>query len=285
MALTAARSLTHGRTAGAPLPYVPELDTLFNGHFKFRFRQSELTMIAGQPGSQKSGFTLWYASRLNIPTLYFSADSSSYTASTRLAAAYTGHTTEQVGKGLREGADGYYEAVLDESPIRFCYDPNPTYATIEQEVTAWVELFDSFPQLIVVDNLMDVVGAGESEFQANKDVLLELKTIARSTGACVIVLHHMSESGTDPSKPAPRKAVMGKVNQTPENILSVALDGDVFMVSVVKHRSGPGDATGQRFERLLCRPERNRFEQFRELGGFHPVGRPGGEWSPSGMGE
>lgn len=283
MALTASRSLTHGRRAGAPLPTIPELDTLTTGHFKFQFRQSELTMVAGQPGSQKSGFLLWLVSKWNLPTLYFSADSSSYTVSTRLAAAYTGDTTKTVGEGLRNGAEGYYQDILDDAPARFCYDPNPTYETIEQEIDAWVELFDSYPQVIVVDNLMDVVGAGDSEFQANKDVLLELKTIARRTEACVVVLHHMSETGTDPSKPAPRKAVMGKVNQTPENILSVALDGDVFMVSVVKHRSGPGDATAGKFERLLCRPECNRFEPLRELAGWSPVGRPG-DWSPSSQG-
>lgn len=273
MALSASRSLSRGKSAGAPLPRIEALTALTDGQFRFRFRQSELTLIAGMPGSQKSGFALWLASQMAVPTLYFSADSSSYTASTRLAAAYTGETTEKIGEGLREGGEGYYQSILDESPIRFCYDPNPSRDTIQGEIDAWVEAWDEYPRLLVVDNLMDVVGAGDTEFAAYKDVLLGLKTIARETEAAIIVLHHMSESGTDPHTPAPRKAVMGKANQTPENVLSIALaeDPNEFRVSVVKHRSGPQDPTGKKFERLRVEPAKNQFSAW-----------PEAAWSPSG---
>lgn len=275
MALSAARSLSRGKTAGAPLPQVDELEDLRSGQFKFKLRQSEMTMIAGMPGSQKSGFALWLTAKMNVPTLYFSADSSSYTVSTRLAAALTGETTDVIGQNLREGAEGYYESVLEEglSRLRVCYDPNPSHDTIAGEIDAWVEAWDEYPRLIVVDNLMDVVGGGDNEFAAYKDVLLGLKTIARETEASIIVLHHMSESGTDPHTPAPRKAVMGKAVQTPENVLSIALaeDPNEFRVSVVKHRSGPTDPTGKKFERLRVDPAKNQFQRW-----------PQAAWSPSG---
>lgn len=265
--LTATSSLTKGRRAGRPLPHVPELDDLHDGWFRFWFRASELTMIAGQPGSQKSGFALWLASKFAIPTLYFSADSSAWTVSTRLAAAMTRHTTETVGKGMAAGADDYYSDILATSPIRFCYDPNPSASTLQGELDAWVEAWDEYPQLIVVDNLMDVVGAGDNETAAAKDVLLGLKTIARTTEAAVWVLHHMSETGTDPRVPSPRKALMGKVAQTPENILSIAIaeDPTEFLISVVKQRSGPSDPTATRRERLRVHPERNVFEKWRSI--------------------
>ena len=262
MAISSARSLTKGRTAGAPLPRLAALTELHDGHFKFRFRQSEITLIASQPNSWKSGFALWLASQFNVPTLYFCADSSAWTASTRLVAAYTGEPIASVAKGLREVGEGYYEDILADSPIRFCFDPNPTSDTIREELDAWVEMFDTYPQLIVVDNLMDVVGAGDNEFAAYKDVLLGLKTIARATEASIIVLHHMTEASTDPYVPAPRKALMGKVAQTPENVLSVAMDEgeEQFLVSVVKHRSGPKDAQGKRYVTFRVHPDRNQLE-------------------------
>lgn len=274
--LSASRSLTKGKRAGAPLPEIPELEPLTHGHFGFRFRQSETTVLAGQPAAWKSGFALWLAANFNIPTLYFSADSSSYVVSTRLAAAYLGEETATIGDGLRSGGEGYYEDVLDNSPIRFCFDPNPSANTIKGELDAWVEAWDSYPQLIVIDNLMDVVGDGDSEFAAYKDVLLGLKTINRETEAAVIVLHHMSETGTDSAKPSPRKSLMGKASQTPDNVLSIALDGDRFMVSVVKHRTGRQDPTGQRFEVFRAFPEKNRLTPWAE-----PTTVGTAAWSPS----
>lgn len=277
MALSASKALTKGRSAGAPLPVIPELDDLTNGHFRFRFRQSEMTMISGQPNAGKSLFALWLASKFDVPTLYFSADSSAWTAGTRLVAAVTGETTESVAAGMRSGGEGYYESVLDESPIRFCFDPNPSHLTIEDELDAWVERWDSWPTLIVVDNLMDVIGAGDNEFAAYKDVLLGLKTIARQTEASILVLHHMSEAGTDPLMPAPRKAIMGKVSQTPEHVLSIAMDGDQFRLSVVKHRNGPGDPTGKEHISLLAHPDRCQFDKWVPL--TQPAVHPAdGEW-------
>jgi len=264
------------------MPEIPALADL-RSEFEFRFRASEMTMVAGQTGSQKSGWALWLAALMGVPTLYFSADSSSHTVSTRLAAAYTGDQSKMVSEALREGGEAYYQDVLGESPIRFCYDPDPTYETIEHEVDAWVEMYDSYPRLVVVDNLMDLVAEGESEHAANKDKLLLLKTLARTTEACIIVLHHMSEGTSDPRKPAPRKSVLGKVNQTPENVLSIALDYDKFMVSVVKHRSGPSDPSGERYVQMYVDPARNTFDLW-----ANRPNRPGQQvegWTPSAYGE
>lgn len=266
MALSAARSLTHGRRAGAPLPHIPELEDLETGFFHFRFRQSETTVIAGQPNAGKSLFALWLCVKFDVPTLYFSADSSSYTASTRLAAATTGETTENVGKALREGGAGYWQDVLDKSQVRFCFDPNPTHTTIAEELDAYVEEFDEFPRVIVVDNLMDVIGGGASETESYKDVLSGLKKINRETEASILVLHHMSETGTSPLWPAPRASVMGKANQTPENVISIAMgENDTFLLSVVKHRNGKADAQAKNVVQLRAFPDRCQFGKFEPL--------------------
>lgn len=263
--LSASRSLSKARATGEPLPSLDHLLDLREGYFRYRPRRSEVTMIAGMPGSQKSGFAIWLVSQFNVPTLYFSADMAQHTAISRLAAAVTGDTIDSVKDAMFMGQQAYYEDALDGSPVRFVYNPNPTMQDVVGELDAWVEAWDSFPQVIVIDNLLDVVpSAGDTEHSGYKVTLLETKTLARETSAAIFILHHMSETGTDPDRPAPRKAVMGKASQSPENILSVALppESDEFLVSVVKHRSGPSDATGKRFERLRITPERNRFERW-----------------------
>ncbi|PVU81351.1 hypothetical protein DDP54_15740 (plasmid) [Cellulomonas sp. WB94] len=221
--LTASRSLGRAVETGRPLPEVPGLEDLYRGYFRCRPRRGQVCLIAGQPGAGKSGLALWWVDQMNIPALYHSADMAPHTAVTRLAAIRTGDAVSEVSEGLAGAGDAYYAAALESSKIRFCFDPNPTLDTIYEEIEAWVELTDSFPQVIVIDNLMDVLGDGDNETAIYKAVLLEAKTIARETGAAVFVLHHMSEAAGHPDDPPARKFILGKAAQTPEVILSVAL--------------------------------------------------------------
>lgn len=269
--LKASRSIQRAAhaDAGRPLPRVPELNTLYEGDFKLRFRQGQVCMIFGQSGSQKSGFMLFLAQRFGLKTLYFSADMEEHTAMTRLAALVTGDTTETIGQRIRKvaGADMAYAEELDDLPIHFVYDPNPTLETLYEEIAAYVEMYDAYPEVIVVDNLADMVIEGENEFSGQKQMMLELKSLARDTSASVFVLHHASESGgvkeANPLEPAPKSKIMGKVSATPNTILSVALDpssgSPIFKISVVKQRTGPSDATGRLHYRFRCDPERGRF--------------------------
>lgn len=262
--LSATRSIHKVRDGNVPLPEIDALVDLYTGFFRFRPRCGEVTMIAGQPGSQKSGFTLWLASQLRLPTWYLSADMAQHTATERLAAAVTGHTTEDVAEGLQQGEAAFYAEKIP-ADFRFCFNPNPDAMDIAGEMDAWVEAWDAYPKIIVLDNLLDIIpSSGDNEFAGYKSILLDAKTLARTTGAAVFILHHMSEAGTDPLVPSPRKALQGKVAQTPENILSVAFDNNTneFKVSAVKHRNGPADASGRKFITLQAIPESNSFQKY-----------------------
>lgn len=268
--LTATRALARSKQIGTPLPELPQLYDLHHGEFKFRPRGSQQTMIAGAPAGQKSGFAIWLAgqwARMGVTTLYVCADMDQHTASTRLVASVTGHSVDTVSDGLASGAEDYYAELLGSLPVRFSFAPNPTFRDIEDEIDAWVELWDEYPQCIFIDNLLDVVpDAGDSETAGYKTILLDVKKLARTTGAAVFILHHMSEAGTDPEWPAPRASVMGKVNQTPENVLSVALaeGGTKFRVIPVKHRNGPSDAKAShdRVVTFSCTPAKNQFDRW-----------------------
>jgi hypothetical protein len=254
---------------GKPLPSLRELYDLEQGVFAFRFRTSQVTVIAGPGGSQKSGLATWCVAQWNLPTLFMSADTDQRTAITRLTAALTGDSTKTVGKALDNGQAAAYEDVLAACNTRFVYTPEPSFEDVEREIDAWVEAWDSYPTIIVLDNLLDIVPpyAGDNEYQGYKAILLETKKLARRTGACVIILHHMSDAeGTDARKvkPASRARLMGKVSQTPENILSVELTEDQrrLMIAAVKHRTGPSDKKAEQFITLSCDPERNQFARY-----------------------
>lgn len=265
---TATRALTRAKQTGTPLPELEALHDLHHGYFQFRFRGGQQTMIAGQPASQKSGFAIYLAAQWahqhGVSVLYVSADMDQHTAATRLVASVTGHTTSSVSAALETGNESAYSEEMDRLPVRFVFNPNPTVDDIWLELDAWVELWDEWPRVVVLDNLLDIIPpGGENETTGYKAILLDGKTVARKTGASVITLHHMSEAGSDPAYPAPRKLVMGKVSQTAENVLSVALGEDQrqFRVGVVKQRNGPCEPTGQRFETLHVEPQRNLFER------------------------
>lgn len=240
--------------------------TLYRGEFKVKFRRGQVCMVTGPSGSMKSMFTLYLVDQMNVEGLYFSADMEPHTANSRLLAMTVGEASETVSYNIRHGQAEQYASMVEESKLTFCYDPNPTIDTIWQELAAYVELYDRYPEVIVIDNMMDMVMDGDSEYGAMKQMILELKSLARETEAAVFILHHMSESGEgrdrpDPGKPSPRAKLLGKVSQTAGLILSVAFDRSqsLFNISVVKHRNGPDDPSGQLFYSYRADPGTARF--------------------------
>src|SRR5690606_28201869 len=109
---------------------------------------------------------------------------------------------------------------------------------IEDEVSAYVELYDRYPDIIIADNLSNVYKTTESEYGGYSDVMQKHLDLTRDTGATVIVLHHMLESGKDnvSTKPAPVSGLDGKVSKLPELILSLAVEENMSKIATVKDR-------------------------------------------------
>ena len=255
---TASRAVGHTSTSSAELPRVPALSALYDSGVKLR--RGQLIMVAGMPKVGKSLFATWLANEMNLPTLYFSADSSPHTASSRLAACITGQPITSVETGLAAGASGYYSDAMDDSNISWCFDSSPSTEDLMLELDAYVEAWDVYPEVIVVDNLMNVQAS--EEYAGQLFVMGELHSLARATGATVFVLHHCSEAGQrDTTIPPPRSAIQGKVSQLPELIVTVAIDpySKQFRVAVVGNRSGPQFPDGKKFITLDSAVERCSF--------------------------
>lgn len=224
-----------------------------------RPRRATVTMIAATPASLKSMLTLYWVARMALPTLIFSADTDAYESMKRAAAMVSGNTMDQVERDITQGNQDYYEELLAQLNIRWVFETDPTYTDLELETAAYAETFGEFPEVIVIDNLMNVVGENENEFASMRDTTKALKRLVRITNASVFVLHHMQETEKGNNKPAARNRLQGKVSQLPEMILSIALDGDELRVSAVKNRFGPGDASAEKYVSIYADPSRVRF--------------------------
>lgn len=212
-------------------------------------------MVAAAPNGGKSMLALVYAIRAGVPTLFFSADTDASTVTIRAVAHLSGHTQQTVENGL-ESNPGYYKKYLDQmANISWVFDSNPTLDDLEMEIKAYIELYGVAPELIVIDNLMNVAAETDNEWAGLRDIMMNLHDMARKTEACVLVLHHVSEATEygSPTVPPPRRAIHGKVSQLPAVILTLGYDPSQGMlrVAAVKNRFGPHFADASEWATLF----------------------------------
>lgn len=253
---TLARAARRPQETGTFLPPVyQQFDN--NG---IRFREGTVSIIAGTPGSQKTGLALALVASWRLPTLYLSCDSEDFEMVERVAAWRTGDAMTQVRRNPAAYADA-----LSDLPIRFTFEDSPTYSDVEHEVAAYGEVFGEWPRVIVVDNLLNLVGENENEWGAHRDHMRVVHKLARITRATVLVLAHMADDQKDPGAvPQGRTKLQGKVSHLPKLIVSLAFDGQVLKAAAVKNRFGPASASGENYASLFADPARNQFFDSRE---------------------
>lgn len=216
-------------------------------------RKGMLALIAAGPGTGKSAVALNFAAQAGVPTLYFSADSDARTQLTRASAVLTG---ESVADCTRKLDSGKIPKQVEEAPLMFDFSAEPDLDAIEKAMSVYLELYGEYPHLVIVDNLGDVRYPGEgSKFDAQDSVLRWLNGMARKTGSCVVVLHHVTSSFNDTAQPIPQSGVRGQVTQIPSVIITLHRAGSydeavVLGASLVKNRGGRSDASGQTVTRL-----------------------------------
>lgn len=221
-------------------------------------------MIAGRSGSQKSGLALWMVTEWNLPTVYFAADMTLNEVSIRLACSKMGLTTEEVQERLDAGGHGAAEVqdAIADMPIQIATGAI-TWFALDKQIEAYVELHDRFPEVIVIDNLMDVED-GASDYHAQMEIMEALVEVARFTGATVLVLHHATDKGDGYSTDAPaRRDIKNGMSEKPQLILGVALDNYTldFQIAVLKQRMGPSDPSGRLKAWISAQPEVTRFHR------------------------
>lgn len=242
-------------SSGDPLPVVwkslTETGTLF--------RRGQLVLVAAGPGAGKSAFVLNYALQSKVSCLYFSADSDAYIQLSRSLAVLGNMPLSETEELARSNDYDRIEAITGRVPIRFSYNPTPTLPHIQNQVLAYEELYGDFPELIVIDNALDVAldeELGETS-QSLDQLMAWLHDMARTTEACVIVLHHVTGPYNDADKPIPLSGVKGQIGRVPELILTLhkAEDpygiADELRVSTVKNRGQKANPSGESYAALM----------------------------------
>ena len=245
------------RAWGGVLTKATPLPDVWKGLAKeqIKFRRGQVCMVAAAPNAGKSMFALIYAIKAKVPTLFFSADTDTTTVMMRVAAHTSGHSQITVEANLATDTHYYDRHFARSSHIKWVFDSSPSLDDIELEIRAYVELYGMAPELIVIDNLMNVAAETDNEWAGLRAIMMELHDMARKTEACVLVLHHVSEQSEygSPSKPPARRAIHGKVSQLPALILTLGYDPvqQTLSVAPVKNRFGPHTADASQYAQLL----------------------------------
>lgn len=262
---TPLQSLYIKGSAGDPLPTV--FQTLEAKGTKFL--RGQLALVCAGPGTGKSAFVLTYALKAAVPTLYFSADSDAFTQLSRMVAIQTGWTMQKASERVRQGHLGDLDGELD-LPIRFNYNASPTLDQVEMSMEAYGEVYESYPELVVIDNITNVRAGGANDddpFSGLESLMEYLHDMARRTGACVIGLHHVTGPYNDADKPIPLSGVKGQISRIPELILTLhrvseEFGADSLRVSTVKNRAGRADPSGLDYAELEFIGENMQIRDF-----------------------
>lgn len=265
------------------MPYVPALDELYRKYGNEIFCRGQLVMLSGRRGSQKSGAALWLVHQWGEATLYVNGDMSAWTANSRVLSITSGKGKDTVKDILREGGNARdeLEATADSSRVMFFHNSRPALDEIDEEIDAYVEAWDAYPPVVVVDNLMDVAPLLDGEFENLVEILQQLKNLAHETDILVMVLHHNKDDGNS-AYPSPIEGLKQRVGMTPEVVLSVALENQPgqdeipFRVSVTKQREGRATPKADDWATLVAIPDRTDFR----AGNFYqqpPGAVPAGE--------
>lgn len=218
-------------------------------------------MLAGPPGIGKSTVALTIGIRSQLPTLYFSADSSLATQSLRILSMVTGTPLH----AIKERFDAEGDVLWDDPwvmsnmehgrHIKWNFDASPTLGTIDEEIAIFNELFGEPPSFIVIDNAADIAFESGDEYSSLRALNKELKLTARAINAAVLVLHHTNGTPNETLCP-PLHAVHGKASQTPSVIVTLSQPNPGFLAAcAVKNRNGAGDRTGQHGIYMEFHPE------------------------------
>jgi hypothetical protein len=251
---TLAQSLFIKGAAGNPLPKVwDSLDMRGT-----RFLRGQLALVCAGPGVGKSALILTYALKAKVPTLYFSADSDAFTQLSRSLSVLTGERMDTSVRMVRAGELGEAGELFSDIPIRFNYAASPSLDQIELSMRSYEEVYGDFPALVIIDNVTNVRTGGDNDddpFSGLEALMDYLHDMARSTGACVVGLHHVTGGYNDADRPIPLSGVKGQIARVPEMVLTLhkqteEFGTDFLCVSTVKNRGGKADPSGSEYVSL-----------------------------------
>jgi hypothetical protein len=209
----------------------------------------------------KTQLVLALVDEWKVPTLYISNDSDETTVAKRFIARKLRVPTDRIEQLMQNDMEWAANQLAHLDHVRWDFNPSPSLPEVEEEILAFQEIYGVPPVLIVVDVLMRMDYVEDSERGTAFRVTDYLGKLAREYSACVIVVHHTTESVEGRPCP-PRSAVLQKISQLPALILTLApmWSGESLAVACVKNRNGADDPSGRTHVLLTANPSMNWFE-------------------------
>lgn len=247
--------------AGRPLP------SPFEGLDKLgaKFRRGQVSLIAAASNGGKSAVASHmavfgrYDNGDGIPTCYFSADTDRITLGSRVAAGVLSKPVTEVEKLLRSGdIEAWGQLAEATSHVWWDWSSVLTSKHIQEELDAYAYANGDWPQLIIVDNLINIIA--EPGWQGIDEVMFWLQGVANTTNAHVLVLHHVTGGYVDGMTPIPKSGLLDKVDKRPRLVVTLYHSGnDLLGMCVVKNSSGPNKADGSYKCDVAWMPARSWF--------------------------
>lgn len=211
-------------------------------------RRGHLYMEAAAPGIGKSIKALNEILFMKIPTLYISMDGDAHTDLSRLVQSVALVDSVEAERQVKDSGPLARNAFDAVTWLRYDFCDRPDTTEIAHRVWAYAEIEGRWPELIVIDNLMDVAYDEASEGAGLNQVMDDLASLARKTQAAVKVLHHTTGEYEDGRTPIPLSGLRFKLGKKPHMVTTLTLGADdsTIFVSVVKNRFGPRDPAGLR---------------------------------------
>ncbi len=234
--------------AGDPLPSPFEGLAAIGAHH----RKGQVSIVAAASGSGKTAYATHVAVYSEhdpitpVRGLYVSSDSDQITVGVRIAAGVLEKDCEDVEALLRSNDQATWDVVERATQhLWFYWAPEPSIQDIYDEVLAYAYVNGEWPELIVVDNLINVDAEGESGHEQKGDVMLQLKKLATETNAHIMVLHHVTKGYEDGNIPIPKTGLLDSVAKHPRLVLTIYKVAEGLMgVRVVKNSNGTMDGSG-----------------------------------------
>lgn len=193
------------------------------------------------------------ALRSMLQCLYFAMDSDPNSVLVRLVSSAVPIHMNEAERQVRD--EGHYaQMVYDQVDwIDFQFPSSPDVDELVRRTWAHAEINGRFPELIVVDNLMDIDFEG-FEKDAHPWIVKQLEKLAARTEAAVVVLCHVTGEYESGDRAIPQSGFLYKIAKKATLALTLFhRSATELSVSVVKNRWGEADASGTRVQVLLGR--------------------------------
>jgi hypothetical protein len=201
-----------------------------------------------------------YAMQSKVKTLYISPDTSHGDMVSRVCQILDGSYRSVVEAKLEEGPEHYPEfyAKLDRlSHIDFYFRTSIQLNDIRQMMFAYLTKHGDWPELVVVDNLVNLIvdQSSPAEWQMTAQ---DLDDMAKETQSCMLILTHVAGAKENGDQPLGLSDILYKVTKAASLVLTLTLPDmqpNRILLACVKNRNGESDKSGKRRYELIVQPE------------------------------